>query len=84
MLNYISCPLFIFEPFRIYFFAGLLQVLMETLSQLGAQCRWAACNIFSTQNAVAAALAEGGTTVCVTSSSNLAHLFLYQYNNFFN
>ncbi|XP_019743856.1 adenosylhomocysteinase 2-like isoform X2 [Hippocampus comes] len=38
-------------------------VLMETLSVLGAQCRWAACNIFSTQNAVAAALAEGGTAV---------------------
>uniref|UniRef100_A0A672GWA8 S-adenosyl-L-homocysteine hydrolase NAD binding domain-containing protein n=1 Tax=Salarias fasciatus TaxID=181472 RepID=A0A672GWA8_SALFA len=26
------------------------QVLMETLSALGAQCRWAACNIYSTQN----------------------------------
>ncbi|XP_037307421.2 S-adenosylhomocysteine hydrolase-like protein 1 isoform X4 [Pungitius pungitius] len=38
-------------------------VLIETLSVLGAQCRWAACNIFSTQNAVAAALAEGGTPV---------------------
>ncbi|CAG03404.1 unnamed protein product, partial [Tetraodon nigroviridis] len=35
-------------------------VLIETLSVLGAQCRWAACNIFSTQNAVAAALAEAG------------------------
>ncbi|XP_077594042.1 S-adenosylhomocysteine hydrolase-like protein 1 isoform X2 [Stigmatopora nigra] len=38
-------------------------VLIETLSVLGAQCRWAACNIFSTQNAVAAALAEQGTPV---------------------
>ncbi|XP_056909267.1 S-adenosylhomocysteine hydrolase-like protein 1 isoform X1 [Takifugu flavidus] len=38
-------------------------VLIETLSVLGAQCRWAACNIFSTQNAVAAALAEQGTAV---------------------
>eukprot|EP00064_Thunnus_orientalis_P012607 superscaffoldBa00001954_g12642 len=38
-------------------------VLIETLSALGAQCRWAACNIFSTQNTVAAALAEGGTSV---------------------
>uniref|UniRef100_A0A8D3C8U3 S-adenosyl-L-homocysteine hydrolase NAD binding domain-containing protein n=1 Tax=Scophthalmus maximus TaxID=52904 RepID=A0A8D3C8U3_SCOMX len=38
-------------------------VLIETLCALGAQCRWAACNIFSTQNAVAAALAEGGTSV---------------------
>ncbi|KAF7661051.1 hypothetical protein LDENG_00269070 [Lucifuga dentata] len=38
-------------------------VLIETLSVLGAQCRWASCNIYSTQNAVAAALAEGGTPV---------------------
>ncbi|KAM3609578.1 uncharacterized protein V6R79_017388 [Siganus canaliculatus] len=38
-------------------------VLIETLSVLGAQCRWAACNIFSTQNAVAAALAEQGISV---------------------
>ncbi|KAM9854989.1 S-adenosylhomocysteine hydrolase-like protein 1 isoform 2-T2 [Aulostomus maculatus] len=38
-------------------------VLIETLAVLGAQCRWAACNIFSTQNAVAAALAEGGTSL---------------------
>ncbi|XP_069018584.1 S-adenosylhomocysteine hydrolase-like protein 1 isoform X2 [Embiotoca jacksoni] len=38
-------------------------VLIETLAALGAQCRWAACNIFSTQNAVAAALAEGGISV---------------------
>ncbi|XP_039663415.1 S-adenosylhomocysteine hydrolase-like protein 1 isoform X2 [Perca fluviatilis] len=38
-------------------------VLIETLSVLGAQCRWAACNIFSTQNTVAAALAERGTSV---------------------
>ncbi|XP_076589059.1 S-adenosylhomocysteine hydrolase-like protein 1 [Chaetodon auriga] len=38
-------------------------VLIETLSVLGAQCRWAACNIFSTQNAVAAALAERGISV---------------------
>lgn len=42
-----------------------LQVLMETLSALGAQCRWAACNIYSTQNEVAAALAEGGECVRV-------------------
>ena len=36
---------------------------METLVELGASVRWAACNIFSTQNEVAAALAEAG--VCV-------------------
>lgn len=38
----------------------LTQVLMETLGALGAQCRWAACNIYSTLNEVAAALAESG------------------------
>lgn len=37
-----------------------MQVLMETLGALGAQCRWAACNIYSTLNEVAAALAENG------------------------
>ncbi|XP_026880354.2 adenosylhomocysteinase like 2a isoform X1 [Electrophorus electricus] len=40
-----------------------MAVLMETLSVLGAQCRWAACNIYSIQNEVAAALAEGGVPV---------------------
>ncbi|XP_072858537.2 adenosylhomocysteinase 3 isoform X1 [Pogona vitticeps] len=38
-------------------------VLMETLCALGAQCRWAACNIYSTLNEVAAALAESGFPV---------------------
>ncbi|XP_020787710.1 S-adenosylhomocysteine hydrolase-like protein 1 isoform X2 [Boleophthalmus pectinirostris] len=38
-------------------------VLIETLCILGAQCRWAACNIFSTQNHVAAALAEASVAV---------------------
>ncbi|XP_030564136.1 adenosylhomocysteinase-like 2 [Drosophila novamexicana] len=38
-------------------------VLVETLIQLGASVRWAACNIFSTQNAVAAALAEVGIPI---------------------
>lgn len=35
-------------------------VLIETLAALGAQVRWCACNIYSTQNEVAAALAEAG------------------------
>merc|ERR1712062_398055 len=38
-------------------------VLIETLVALGAQVRWAACNIYSTQNEVAAALAEKGVPV---------------------
>ncbi|XP_063953567.1 putative adenosylhomocysteinase 3 [Lytechinus pictus] len=38
-------------------------VLIETLSALGASIRWSACNIYSTQNEVAAALAEAGFPV---------------------
>jgi len=38
-------------------------VLIETLVALGAQIRWAACNIYSTQNEVAAALAAEGHSV---------------------
>ncbi|KAJ8955407.1 hypothetical protein NQ318_003505 [Aromia moschata] len=38
-------------------------VLIETLAALGASLRWAACNIYSTQNEVAAALAEAGYPV---------------------
>ncbi|XP_035216058.1 S-adenosylhomocysteine hydrolase-like protein 1 isoform X4 [Stegodyphus dumicola] len=38
-------------------------VLIETLIALGASIRWAACNIYSTQNEVAAAVAEGGVPV---------------------
>lgn len=38
-------------------------VLIETLVALGATVRWAACNIFSTQNEVAAAVAEAGIPV---------------------
>ena len=38
-------------------------VLIETLQALGAQVRWASCNIFSTQDHAAAALVEQGTPV---------------------
>ena len=38
-------------------------VLVETLQALGADVRWASCNIFSTQDHAAAAIAEGGTPV---------------------
>ena len=36
-------------------------VLIETLKALGADVRWASCNIFSTQDHAAAAIAAGGT-----------------------
>src|SRR5580704_5421164 len=38
-------------------------VLIETLLELGASVRWASCNIFSTQDHAAAAIAESGTPV---------------------
>jgi len=38
-------------------------VLIETLQALGAQVRWASCNIFSTQDHAAAAIATAGTPV---------------------
>ena len=38
-------------------------VLIESLKALGADVRWASCNIFSTQDHAAAAIAEGGTPV---------------------
>ncbi len=38
-------------------------VLIETLSQLGAQVRWCSCNIFSTQDHAAAAIAQAGIPV---------------------
>ncbi|KAM9470693.1 adenosylhomocysteinase like 2a isoform 2-T2 [Clarias gariepinus] len=40
-----------------------MAVLIETLSALGAECRWASCNIYSIQNKIAAALAEAGIPV---------------------
>src|SRR4026209_2005512 len=38
-------------------------VLIETLKELGADVRWASCNIFSTQDHAAAAIAKAGTPV---------------------
>jgi adenosylhomocysteinase len=38
-------------------------VLIETLKELGADVRWASCNIFSTQDHAAAAIAEAGIPV---------------------
>lgn len=46
-----------------FVYCAVLQVLVETLVALGASVRWCACNIYSTQNEVAAALAEAGFPV---------------------
>src|SRR4051812_33610577 len=47
-------------------------VLIETLEALGAQVRWASCNIFSTQDHAAAAIAAAGTSVFAYKGESLA------------
>ena len=44
-------------------------VLIETLNALGAQVRWASCNIYSTQDHAAAAIAAGGAGNAVEPSA---------------
>ncbi len=46
-------------------------VLIETLEALGADVRWASCNIFSTQDHAAAAIAESGTPVFAYKGESL-------------
>jgi adenosylhomocysteinase len=46
-------------------------VLIETLQALGAQVRWASCNIFSTQDHAAAAIAAKGTPVFAYKGESL-------------
>ena len=46
-------------------------VLIETLKSLGADVRWASCNIFSTQDHAAAAIAASGTPVFAWKGENL-------------
>ena len=41
-------------------------VLIETLVELGADVRWSSCNIFSTQDHAAAAIAKKGIPVCIS------------------
>lgn len=47
-------------------------VLIETLAELGAEVRWASCNIFSTQDHAAAAIAEAGIPVFAWKGETLA------------
>src|SRR5881296_4238707 len=46
-------------------------VLIETLSDLGASVRWASCNIFSTQDHAAAAVAQSGVSVFAWKGESL-------------
>jgi adenosylhomocysteinase len=52
-------------------------VLIETLTALGAQVRWASCNIFSTQDHAAAAIAETGVPVFAVKGETLAEYWEY-------
>jgi adenosylhomocysteinase len=57
-------------------------VLIETLNALGAECRWASCNIYSTQDHAAAAIAEGGTPVFAVKGESLAEYWDYTHRIF--
>ena len=46
-------------------------VLIETLVELGASVRWASCNIFSTQDQAAAAIAKAGIPVFAFKGESL-------------
>ena len=52
-------------------------VLIETLTALGADVRWASCNIFSTQDHAAAVVAEGGTPVFAIKGESLVDYWDY-------
>ena len=52
-------------------------VLIETLAALGADVRWASCNIFSTQDHAAAAIAAGGTPVFAVKGETLTDYWAY-------
>ena len=52
-------------------------VLIETLEALGAQVRWASCNIFSTQDHAAAAIAANGTPVFAVKGETLEEYWAY-------
>ena len=57
-------------------------VLIETLKDLGAEVRWASCNIFSTQDHAAAAIAAGGTPVFAVKGETLAEYWDYTHRIF--
>ena len=57
-------------------------VLIETLKALGADVRWASCNIYSTQDHAAAAIAAGGTPVFAYKGENLTEYWEYTHKIF--
>ena len=57
-------------------------VLIETLKALGADVRWASCNIYSTQDHAAAAIAAGGTPVFAVKGESLEDYWAYTHRIF--
>ena len=57
-------------------------VLIETLTALGAEVRWASCNIFSTQDHAAAAIAAAGVPVFAVKGESLAEYWDYTHRIF--
>src|SRR5512141_841716 len=57
-------------------------VLIETLTALGAQVRWASCNIFSTQDHAAAAIAATGVPVFAVKGETLVDYWDYTHKIF--
>jgi adenosylhomocysteinase len=57
-------------------------VLIETLQALGAQVRWASCNIYSTQDHAAAAIAATGTPVFAKKGESLEEYWDYTHRIF--
>ncbi len=55
-------------------------VLIETLQALGAEVRWSSCNIFSTQDHAAAAIAATGTPVFAVKGETLPEYWSYVQN----
>jgi adenosylhomocysteinase len=57
-------------------------VLIETLKALGAEVRWASCNIYSTQDHAAAAIAAAGTPVFAVKGESLKDYWDYTHRIF--
>src|SRR5512138_1257887 len=57
-------------------------VLIETLTALGAEVRWASCNIFSTQDHAAAAIAAAGVPVFAVKGESLEEYWDYTHRIF--
>jgi len=57
-------------------------VLIETLQALGAEVRWVSCNIFSTQDHAAAAIADSGTAVFAYKGESLLEYWQFTHRAF--